>query len=44
MQYQLCRILGYDADYASEWDEQRSSIPFGAIDPVGGGSRLHISF
>jgi len=28
--------------YASEWDEQRISMLLGGIDPIGGGSCVHI--
>ena len=30
--------------YASEWDEQRISMPLSKIDPIGGGSCVHIPF
>jgi hypothetical protein len=44
-QYQSCVVFWWLWNtYASEWDEQRISMPLGKIDPIGGGSCIHISF
>jgi hypothetical protein len=42
--YSCLAFWGLGHAYSSEWNEQRISMPLGAIDTIGGGSYLHMPF